>query len=95
MKQFVCIHSHFYQPPRENPWLQVIESQESAYPFHDWNAFRINAECYKENAQSFLIGENGKIDGIVNNYSLMNFNFVSSLLSWMEKTRSKYLFAYY
>lgn len=84
MKQFVCIHSHFYQPPRENPWLQVIESQESAYPFHDWNA-RINAECYKENAQSFLIGENGKIDGIVNNYSLMNFNFGPSLLSWMEK----------
>jgi alpha-amylase/alpha-mannosidase (GH57 family) len=84
MKQFVCIHSHFYQPPRENPWLQIIESQESAYPFHDWNA-RINAECYKENAQSFLIGENGKIDGIVNNYSLMNFNFGPSLLSWMEK----------
>ena len=45
MERFVCIHGHFYQPPRENAWLEVIEQQDSAYPFHDWNE-RISFECY-------------------------------------------------
>ena len=44
IKRFVCIHGHFYQPPRENAWLETVEIQESAKPYHDWNE-RITMEC--------------------------------------------------
>ena len=46
-KNFLTIHGHFYQPPRENPWLEAIETQESAAPAHDWNE-RVCAECYNQ-----------------------------------------------
>lgn len=84
MKRYVCIHGHFYQPPRENPWLEEVELQESAAPYHDWNA-RINAECYEANAFARLLGEDGTIRGIVNNYAWISFNFGPTLLSWMER----------
>lgn len=83
-KRFICIHGHFYQPPRENPWLEDIELQDSAYPFHDWNE-RISEECYKANAASRILDEEGDIVQITNNYSKINFNFGPTLLSWMEK----------
>ena len=51
MERFICIHGHFYQPPRESPWLEAIEIQDSAFPYHDWNE-RISAECYAANAVS-------------------------------------------
>ena len=31
--KYICIHGHFYQPPRENPWLEAVERQDSAYPY--------------------------------------------------------------
>ncbi len=52
--RFVCVHGHFYQPPRENPWLETIEVQESAAPYHDWND-RITAECYAPNGASRIV----------------------------------------
>ena len=82
--QYVCIHGHFYQPPRENPWLEVVELQDSAAPFHDWND-RITAECYGPNAWSRILDDQGRIVDIVNNYSRMSFNFGPTLLSWMEE----------
>ena len=84
MEKFICIHGHFYQPPRENAWLEEIEMQESAAPFHDWNE-RIDSECYNPNANSRVLDEDGKIIDIVNNYSKMSFNFGPTLLSWLEK----------
>ena len=58
MERFICIHGHFYQPPRENPWLETIEAQDSAYPYHDWNE-RVTAECYEPNTESRILdGEN-------------------------------------
>ncbi len=84
MNRYVCIHGHFYQPPRENPWLDEVELQDSAYPYHDWNQ-RINAECYARNANARILDGNRKIIDIVNNYSRMSFNFGPTLLSWMEK----------
>lgn len=81
--KYVCIHGHFYQPPRENAWLEVIELQDSAHPYHDWNE-RITAECYEPNATSRILDEGGVIKNIVNNYSRISFNFGPTLLSWME-----------
>ncbi|MEW6116429.1 MAG: DUF3536 domain-containing protein [Nitrospirota bacterium] len=86
MVRYVCIHGHFYQPPRENPWLEEVEVQDSAYPYHDWNE-RITAECYLPNAASRLLGPGGKIIGIFNNYAHMSFDFGPPLLSWMEKNK--------
>ena len=83
MERYICIHAHFYQPPRENPWLEAVERQESAYPFHDWNE-RITAECYAPNAASRVLDGRGRISQIVNNYSRISFNFGPTLLSWME-----------
>src|SRR5690606_32191852 len=82
MEKYICIHGHFYQPPRENAWLEVIEVQDSAHPYHDWNE-RISAECYAPNAASRIL-ESGVIKNIVNNYSRIRFNFGPTLLSWME-----------
>jgi alpha-amylase/alpha-mannosidase (GH57 family) len=84
MNKYICIHGHFYQPPRENPWLNEVEIQESAYPFHDWNS-RISAECYGRNGASRIIDNSGKILDIVNNYSYISFNFGPTLLEWLEK----------
>lgn len=82
--KYVCIHGHFYQPPRENAWLEDIELQDSAYPFHDWNE-RINFECYAPNAASRILGADGRITKIVNNYLRVSYNFGPTLLSWMEQ----------
>jgi alpha-amylase/alpha-mannosidase (GH57 family) len=84
MDRYVCIHCHFYQPPRENPWLEAIELQDSAFPFHDWNE-RVSAECYGANAFSRALAGDGRIERIVNNYSRISFNFGPTLLSWMEE----------
>ena len=81
---FVAIHGHFYQPPRENPWLEAIEAEESAHPFHDWNE-KITFECYRPNAYARLMGTEGKILEILNNYASMSFNFGPTLFSWLEK----------
>lgn len=81
---FLTIHGHFYQPPRENPWLESIELQDSASPFHDWNE-RINGECYNPNSVSKIVDNRNKILDVVNNYEFMSFNFGPTLLSWMEE----------
>jgi alpha-amylase/alpha-mannosidase (GH57 family) len=84
MERFVCIHAHFYQPPRENPWIEAVERQDSAYPYHDWNE-RITAECYAPNGASRILDGAGRIRQIVNNYGRISFNFGPSLLSWMQE----------
>ncbi|MBN2362152.1 MAG: DUF3536 domain-containing protein, partial [Deltaproteobacteria bacterium] len=83
-KRYLCIHGHFYQPPRENPWLDTIEPQDSAAPFNDWNA-RISSECYGPNGVSRIRGQDGHIIRVANNYSQISFNFGPTLLSWMAR----------
>ena len=83
MSRYICIHGHFYQPPRENPWLEEVEVEDSAYPYHDWNA-RITAECYGPNAASRILDSEKRIIDIVNNYSRISFNFGPTLLAWLE-----------
>src|ERR1700757_4097458 len=81
---YICIHAHFYQPPRENPWLEAVEQQESAHPYHDWNE-RITAECYSTNGASRIVNSANQIVRISNNYSRMSFNFGPTLLSWLAE----------
>jgi alpha-amylase/alpha-mannosidase (GH57 family) len=81
--RFVCIHGHFYQPPRENPWLETVEVQDSAAPYHDWND-RITAECYAPNGASRITNKEDEIIRIMNNYARMSYNFGPTLLSWLH-----------
>jgi alpha-amylase/alpha-mannosidase (GH57 family) len=83
-RRFVCIHGHFYQPPRENPWLEAVETQDSAAPYHDWNE-RICAECYATNGAARIVNIKNKITRIANNYSRISFNFGPTLLSWLQE----------
>ncbi len=83
MGRYLCIHGHFYQPPRENPWLEEIEVQDSAAPFHDWNE-RINRECYSPNTVSRAHNKAGRISGIRNNFEDISFNIGPTLFSWLE-----------
>ncbi|HOP29358.1 MAG TPA: hypothetical protein PKZ64_07300 [Spirochaetota bacterium] len=83
MNRYICIHGHFYQPPRENPWLEAVEVQDSAYPYHDWNK-RVSVECYAPNAASRILDSDSRIIDITCNYSRISFNFGPTLLSWME-----------
>jgi hypothetical protein len=80
----VVIHGHFYQPPRENPWLEEVETEASATPFHDWNE-RIEHECYRAVAAARVLGHDGRIDRIVNTLEWISFNFGPTLLEWMER----------
>lgn len=90
MERYICIHGHFYQPPRENPWLEDLELQDSAYPYHDWNE-RIAAECYAPNTVSRILNGAGRIIGLPNNYARMSFNFGPTLLAWLaQKTPDIY-----
>ena len=83
-KRFVCIHGHFYQPPRENPWLETIETQDSAAPYHDWNE-RICSECYATNGAARVVNNENQITRIVNNYARISFNVGATLLTWLER----------
>ncbi len=83
-KRFVCIHGHFYQPPRENPWLETVETQDTAAPYHDWNE-RICAECYATNGAARIVNKENLITRIVNNYARISFNFGPTLLSWLKE----------
>jgi alpha-amylase/alpha-mannosidase (GH57 family) len=83
-KRFVCIHGHFYQPPRENPWLETVEIQDTAAPYHDWNE-RICSECYAPNGAARIVNIKNHITRIVNNYARISFNFGPTLLSWLKE----------
>jgi alpha-amylase/alpha-mannosidase (GH57 family) len=81
--RYICIHNHFYQPPRENPWLEAVELQDSAYPYHDWNE-RVTSECYAPNAAARILNSENLITDIVNNYEWISFNFGPTLFSWLQ-----------
>ena len=81
--KYLCIHGHFYQPPRENAWLEAIERQDSAAPYHDWNE-RISAECYGPNALARVLNNKEELVKLVDNYAHISFNFGPTLLSWMQ-----------
>jgi hypothetical protein len=79
---WVCVHGHFYQPPRDNPWLDEIEPQPSAAPYRDWNE-RITAECYRPNSAARVLDSKGLISEIIDNYQRMSWNFGPTLLDYL------------
>jgi alpha-amylase/alpha-mannosidase (GH57 family) len=83
-QRFVCVHGHFYQPPRDNPWLEAVETQDSAAPYHDWNE-RITFECYAPNGAARMVDRENRILRITNNYARMSYNLGPTLLSWLEE----------
>jgi hypothetical protein len=66
----LCIHGHFYQPPRENPFTGVIPFEPGAEPFNNFNE-KIHTECYKPNAD-------------LGNFELISFNFGPTLAGWLK-----------
>lgn len=84
MKKYVCIHGHFYQPPRENPWTGEVDAEESAAPFHDWNE-RIAHECYAANTKAPILNPKGETIASINNYTKISFDIGPTLLSWMRR----------
>ncbi|MGH7300907.1 MAG: DUF3536 domain-containing protein, partial [Candidatus Rokuibacteriota bacterium] len=80
----IVIHGHFYQPPRENPWLEAVEVQDSAAPFHDWNA-RVTADCYAPNTAARRVDEANRILDIVDNFERISFNVGPTLFAWLER----------
>ncbi len=86
--KYVCFHGHFYQPPREDPWLEVIPFQEDASPYHDWNE-RICSECYGPNWAARRVDDKGRILEIINNYEFISFNFGPTLLSWLKRHKEE------
>jgi alpha-amylase/alpha-mannosidase (GH57 family) len=80
----LIVHGHFYQPPRENPWTGSVERQAGARPFDNWNE-RVHAESYRPNAFARVLDPYGRVERVVNNYSLINFNFGPTLAGWLER----------
>jgi alpha-amylase/alpha-mannosidase (GH57 family) len=79
----IVIHGHFYQPPREDPWLGYVEAEPTAAPFHDWNQ-RINHECYRAVVAARLPGAEGRIGRIVNTLDFISYDLGPTLATWME-----------
>jgi len=84
VKKYICIHGHFYQPYRKNPWIEKIEMQENLFPYHDWNE-KITAECYSANSCAHILNPQNEVDEIINNYSKISFNFGPTLLEWLKE----------
>jgi alpha-amylase/alpha-mannosidase (GH57 family) len=84
MSRAVVLHGHFYQPPRENPWLDYVEAEASAAPYHDWNR-RVEQECYRTVAAARLPDPSGRIARIVNTLAWISFDFGPTLLEWLER----------
>jgi len=84
MNRHLCIHGHLYQPPRENPWLEEVELEDDAFPYHDWNE-KITAECYRRNAASRILRPDKRIIDIVNNFTHISFDVGPTLLLWLQR----------
>lgn len=80
----LCIHGHFYQPPRFDPWLEEVLPEASAAPSHNWNK-RICRECYFPLAYARRTDSKGYIFNMINCYEYMSFNFGPTILTWMER----------
>ncbi len=84
MTRQLCIHGHFYQPPREDPWLGCILNEASAAPIRLWNE-RILRESYAPLAYARRQDDQGRITDIINCYEWISFNFGPTLMQWLDR----------
>ena len=80
----IVIHGHYYQPPREDPWLEEVDAEASAAPFHDWNE-RIEYECYRAVVAARVLDAEGRIERVMNTLAYTSFDFGPTLFEWMER----------
>ncbi|MEO5798524.1 MAG: DUF3536 domain-containing protein [Gemmatimonadales bacterium] len=78
------IHGHFYQPPREEPWLELIPREPTALPDHDWNE-RITRECYAPLAHARVLDDAGRLRRVLNAYAWCSFNVGATLYRWFDE----------
>lgn len=69
--QYLCVHGHFYQPPRGNPVTNDTGAEPDAGKYRNWNE-RITAESYRPNAE-------------IGNFDRISFDVGISLLTWLRK----------
>lgn len=69
--KYLCLHGHFYQPPREDPFTGSIPLEPGATPFANYNE-KITSECYRPNAE-------------VGNFAAMSYDLGPTLASWLEQ----------
>ena len=77
----IIIHGHFYQPPRESPWTGLINPEQGAAPFQNWNE-RILSECYTANAHAHTM--QGSVVHVRNNYESLSFDVGPTLAGWLQ-----------
>src|SRR6516165_8894047 len=69
---YLCLHGHFYQPPREDPFTGHIPTEPAAIPYANFNE-KITAECYRPNA-------------LAGNFDAINYDLGPTLATWLEDT---------
>ena len=82
--KLACIHGHFYQPPRENPWTGRVDRQPGAAPWPDWN-HRITAECYRPNGRAALLDEQGAVRRRLSTWEWLSFDVGPTLMLWLDR----------
>jgi len=80
----IVVHAHCYQPPREEPWLELVPEEPSAYPDHDWNA-RITRECYRPLSRARVLDAAGRLVRVHNAWAWVSFNVGPTLVHWLER----------
>jgi hypothetical protein len=70
-KRFLCLHGHFYQPPREDPFTGQVPAEPGAHPYANFNE-KVTAECYRPNAEA-------------GNFEYISFDLGPTLATWMER----------
>lgn len=83
-QRHIVIHGHFYQPPREEPWLELVPREPTAAPDHDWNA-RITRECYAPLAHARVLDDRGRLRRVLNAYDSCSFNVGATLFKWFDE----------
>ncbi|HET9065436.1 MAG TPA: DUF3536 domain-containing protein [Gemmatimonadales bacterium] len=80
----IVVHAHCYQPPREDPWLELVPEEPSALPDHDWNA-RITRECYRPLSRARVLDAEGRIVRVHNAWAWLSFDVGPTLVHWLER----------
>lgn len=84
MASLTGFHHHFYQPPRENPWLGSVSNEWTAWPYHDWNE-RITAECYRAMVAVALPGGEDGSTELMTPLASSSFDIGPTLHQWLER----------